>query len=87
MRATKLTTKFIEALGEPGMYGDTTEGLRLLVSPTLTKRWVFGFRFKGSSTKTMGLGSFPAVGLASAREEPRRRARLGRQLLLKPLRY
>jgi integrase len=42
-----------------------------VVTETGAKRWSFSFRLGGSATQRMGLGSFPEVGLAMARETAR----------------
>lgn len=69
----KLTDMVARKLKEPGWYGDGA-GLYLRVQPD-GKRWVFVFQWKdpGSTKakrKEMGLGSYPEVGLAEARDGP-----------------
>lgn len=61
----KLTDRMIRAAKEPGWYGDG-DGLYLRVLAD-GKRWVFVFRWDGARAE-MGLGPFPEVGLAQARE-------------------
>ena len=63
---TKLTVKQIEAFSGPGVYSDGG-GLYLVVTPTGTKNWSFRFQFNGQR-REMGVGPFPAVTLASARD-------------------
>ncbi|HEY5085040.1 MAG TPA: Arm DNA-binding domain-containing protein, partial [Rhizomicrobium sp.] len=62
----KLTVKQIEALTKPRDYGDGG-GLYLQVKPSGRRSWVFRFKIDGK-TRWMGLGSYPAVGLADARD-------------------
>jgi hypothetical protein len=52
---------------ESGRYGDSG-GLALQVSSTGTKSWVFMWKNAGKRT-VMGLGAYPAVSLADAREK------------------
>src|SRR5271163_3638200 len=49
-----------------GKYGDG-DGLQLSVSPSLAKKWVLRFLWRGTP-REMGLGSYPEVGLADARD-------------------
>jgi integrase len=68
-------------LKQPGIYEDGG-GLRLVVGPTLRKRWVLRFTLAGQR-KERGLGSFPTVSLEEAREEAnewRRAAKQGKDL-------
>ncbi len=77
MAAGKLTTKKVEA-AKPGRYGDGG-GLWLIVSPTGAKRWAYRFTIAGKVSE-VGLGSFPAITLAEARDkalEARRQAKAG----------
>jgi len=41
-------------------------GLRLQVTPTGSKSWIYKFRMNGKK-QTIGLGGYPAVSLAEAR--------------------
>lgn len=50
----------------PGHYGDGG-GLWLQISKTVTKSWVFRYTRKGK-THELGLGPYPAVSLAAARD-------------------
>jgi Arm DNA-binding domain/Phage integrase central domain len=55
----------------PGLYSDG-KGLYLQVRPGkegIRKSWVFRYTLPGKSPRTMGLGSFPDIGLADAREK------------------
>jgi integrase len=64
----KLNARFVET-AKPGKYGDAnTRGLQLVVGPTGARKWVLRFMSQGKA-REMGLGSFPAVGLADAREK------------------
>ena len=54
-------------LKKPGVYGDG-DGLRLRITKTGKKSWVFRYRLFGK-TKDMGLGSFPQISLANARKK------------------
>jgi hypothetical protein len=60
-----------------GEYTDpTTDGLIMLVRPGargLRRSWFYRYTFGGKRPK-LGLGPYPAVGLAQAREEARRAA-------------
>ena len=66
MASGKLTTKKVEA-AKPGRHGDGS-GLWLVVSPSGLKRWAFRFTKAGKVSES-GLGSFPDVSLAVAREK------------------
>jgi integrase len=69
----KLTARKVET-SKPGKYGDG-DGLQLAVVSTGAKKWVLRFLWRGKA-REMGLGSYPEVGLAEARE----RALAGRRL-------
>ncbi|MEO1458817.1 MAG: integrase arm-type DNA-binding domain-containing protein [Pseudomonadota bacterium] len=74
----KLTKKLIDALKEPGRYGDGN-GLYLLVGPTGAKSWVLRI-VAGDRRRDFGLGSCRDVTLAEARElaaETRKQVRAG----------
>ena len=58
------TVKTADA-AKTGMHG-VGQGLWLLVSKTGTKSWVFRYQIAGKA-RSMGLGSYPSVGLAEAR--------------------
>ena len=61
LNAAKMRT-----LVKPGAYGDGG-GLYLQVRGKAARAWIFRFKRAGR-TRLMGLGSFPAIGLADARE-------------------
>jgi integrase len=69
----KLTALAVTRLSKPGFHGDGG-GLYLQVGPSGGKSWVFRYR-RNAKTRYMGLGGYPAISLARARElvqEPRR---------------
>jgi len=66
MALHKLTARKI-ASAKPGVYQDGG-GLRLVVSNSGAKKWVYRFTLNGRR-RDMGLGSFPDVELAEAREK------------------
>lgn len=61
----RLSAKFVEHLTEPGTYADG-DGLRLVVTSTGRKNWVFRFQIQGQR-REMGLGGYPQVDLKKAR--------------------
>jgi integrase len=64
----KLNARSVET-AKPGKYGDASaKGLQLVVAPTGAKKWVLRFMSQGKA-REMGLGAFPEVGLADAREK------------------
>jgi integrase len=65
-KTNKLNTLAINRLSKPGLYGDG-HGLYLQVSISGTKAWLFRYMRHGRARK-MGLGPFPAVPLAKARQ-------------------
>lgn len=67
MATGKLNARKVETNKTPGMLGDGG-GLYLVTSQAGSKSWTFIFRFHGKR-KEMGLGSFPDVDLARAREK------------------
>jgi len=77
-RAHKLTPLQIKNLKEPGLHGDGA-GLLLKVTPGGSKSWIHRYMHKGAD-RWMGLGSYPDVSLAEARElaaENRKKLRAG----------
>ena len=62
MTATRITN-----LKRSGVYGDA-DGLRLRVTKTGKKNWIFRYRLFGKN-KDMGLGSFPDISLSQARKK------------------
>ncbi len=72
-RPKTLTAAFVRTINRPGRYGDGrgSHGLSLLVKPTANGRWskTWAQRLRiGGRTASLGLGSYPAVSLALARE-------------------
>jgi len=67
MASKPLTARRVETLKTPGTFVDF-DGLRLLISKTGRKRWVYRYMRDGKSTD-LGLGSYPAVSLQQARLE------------------
>ncbi len=65
MKSNGLTARKVET-AKLGKYEDG-HGLRLVVSPSGARKWVFRFMRAGKRVE-MGLGSVPAVSLAQARE-------------------
>lgn len=63
----KLSALSIQKTSKAGRYGDGN-GLYLIVDPSGAKRWLYIFRWEGKH-KEMGLGGFPGVSLAEAREK------------------
>ncbi|WP_374593025.1 tyrosine-type recombinase/integrase [Sphingosinicella sp.] len=81
-RGRALTAATIKNLKEPGFYGDG-EGLYLKVDTNGKQRWVQRIVIQGKR-RDIGLGPFPRVSLAEAREaawENRKHARQGRDPL------
>ena len=73
----KLTARKVET-APPGKYGDGG-GLQFVVSPAKARKWVFRYSWQGRA-REMGLGPYPEIGLAEAREKTlaaRRRVRDG----------
>ena len=72
-RPKRLNAAFVRSVTGPGRYGDGRGGfgLSLVVAETMngrySKRWIQRIRIKGRLTN-IGLGSFPVVTLADARE-------------------
>ena len=72
-RPKVLTAAFVRSISRSGRYGDGRggHGLSLLVKPTVngrwSKTWAQRLRISGR-TVSLGLGSYPAVSLALARE-------------------
>jgi integrase len=68
--SSKLTARHAQNLKKPGYHGDGS-GLYLRVATGGSKSWLFRYT-KAQRTRDMGLGSFPAVSLAAAREAAHR---------------
>ena len=68
-----LSATFVKQVNQPGVYGDGRGGygltlrVRRMTNGRVAKNWVQRLRVNGRVTN-VGLGSFPVVGLASARE-------------------
>lgn len=62
----KLSARGVAAISDPGRHSDGGN-LYLSVSKTGAKSWVFFYR-KDGKQKEMGLGAYPTIGLADARE-------------------
>jgi integrase len=71
-----LNHRAILAAKKPGMYRDS-DGLFLQITPPGVKSWVLRYMFDGRA-RYMGLGPFPTVGIADARDEA---ARVRRDML------
>jgi integrase len=71
----RLTARKVET-AKPGKYGDGG-GLQLAVAVPGAKKWVLRFLWQGKA-REMGLGSYPEVGLAEAREKAMAGRRLAR---------
>ena len=72
-RPKVLTAAFVRTISRAGRYGDGRggHGLSLLVKPTMNGRWskTWAQRLRiGGRAVSLGLGSYPAVSLALARE-------------------
>lgn len=66
VKASKLTNLQATKLKKPGLYGDGA-GLWLKVTEHGSRSWIFRFTLEGRE-RWMGLGSFPDVSIAEARE-------------------
>ena len=71
----KLTDRKVKT-AKPGKYGDGG-GLQLAVAAPGAKKWVLRFLWQGKA-REMGLGSYPEVKLAEAREKAMAGRRLAR---------
>lgn len=81
-KAHKLTPLQVKNLKEPGTYGDGA-GLLLRVTDTGARHWIYRFMKHGKDT-WLGLGAYPEVTLAEAREaasELRKQIRAGQDPL------
>lgn len=63
----RLTAKAVENQKKPGLYADGGN-LHLRIAPGGSKGWIFRFTLAGR-TRDAGLGSYPTVSLAEARNE------------------
>jgi integrase len=67
-KPTKLTDRTVKNVG-PGRYGDgTVRGLMLEVRDSGSRSWLLRYQLNGRR-RDMGLGPYPEVGLADAREK------------------
>ena len=91
-KSVRLTHTFVKSVNRPGRYGDGRggRGLSLLVKPTQNGRWSKSWsqrlRINGK-LHTLGLGAFPVVALADAREvalDNAKRAYKGEDILKPP---
>ena len=79
-RPTMLSATFVKSVNVPGRYGDGRGGLglTLLVKPSsrrgCRKSWGQSIRINGRKT-TLGLGTYPVITLAMARERALENAR------------
>jgi hypothetical protein len=62
-----LSARTVQTLRKPGMYLDG-RGLYLRIGPGGNKSWIYRFALRGK-TRDMGLGPYPDVPLAEAREK------------------
>src|SRR5450631_1696398 len=70
-KAKELSSLEVRRLSRPGRWSvGGVDGLGLQVTQSGTQSWVLRFRI-GARQREMGLGSFPTVGLAAAREKAR----------------
>jgi len=76
-RGFKLTQLKVDKLRSPGLYGDGA-GLSLKVTAAGSKSWIYRYMLVGKA-HWMGLGSYPDVGLAEAREKAADLRKLTRQ--------
>ena len=63
-----MTDRAVRALKTPGRHGDGN-GLYLQVDPSGAKRWIQRIQVKGGRLRALGLGGYPVVSLADAREQ------------------
>lgn len=75
--ATKLTARKIDALREPGMYGDGG-GLYLRIGPTGSKSWILRTVVHGKR-RSLGLGGADLVPLAEARTKAQTLRKVARE--------
>src|SRR6516162_2929262 len=69
-----LSARTVQTLREPGMYLDG-RGLYLRIGPARNKSWIYRFAL-GGKTRDMGLGPYPDIPLAEARERVAAQRRL-----------
>ena len=91
-KPTRLTHTYVQSLTRPGRYGDGrgSHGLSLRVKPTKNGSWsrTWSQRIRiGGTIRTLGLGAFPVITLADAREralDNARRVARGEDILKPP---
>jgi len=66
-KAATLSARAVQTLHKPGMHLDG-RGLYLRIGPGGSKSWVYRFALAGK-TRDMGLGPYPEISLAEAREQ------------------
>jgi Arm DNA-binding domain len=67
-RVPKLTDRTVKTIG-PGRYSDgAVKGLMLVVRDSGSRAWVLRYQI-GGRRRDMGLGPYPEIGLADAREK------------------
>ena len=66
-KAAMLSARAVQTLHKPGMHLDG-RGLYLRIGPGGSKSWVYRFALAGK-TRDMGLGPYPEISLAEAREQ------------------
>lgn len=76
-RGFKLTQLDVDRKKSPGLYGDGA-GLSLKITTGGSKSWIFRYMLDGKA-HWMGLGSYPDVGLADARDKAADQRKLTRQ--------
>ena len=79
--AGRLTAAIVRALNEPGMYGDG-QTLYLRIGPSGSKSWVQRMAIKGKR-HDLGLGGYPLVSLAEARETAFENRRLAQKAAIR----
>ena len=73
----KLTDAEVHALSRPGKYYDGVHGLYLRVMPSGSRQWVQRITVRGK-VREFGLGGYPVVTLAEARQHALRNRRIAR---------
>ena len=78
LMSNRLTEAYARTARKPGRHSFPKEdGLCLVVSPSLSKRWVQRLTIRGMSTD-LGLGGYPLVSLMEAREKAHANRKLAR---------
>ncbi|MXY68668.1 MAG: DUF4102 domain-containing protein [Acidobacteriia bacterium] len=85
VRGQRLTDAFVRTCKTPGSYGHGRGGyglriyIRVRKSGRLSKMWRQRVKIKGGPYRTLGLGLYPDVSLANAKEEARKNYLLARK--------